>query len=126
MINTLPFVFRSCLWIIHKYLQLLVQHERQVVNSLNESKLLVVTNSSSPGRGNNPNQGKDDQGDLLVVKGEARVYSHYGMANHVVDNCFKAYGYLPQSLQNGMVKNYASNGGHEDDSLSEANRISIV
>jgi hypothetical protein len=71
MINTLPFVLKSCLWIIHKSHHLLVQHERQVINSLNESKLLVVPNISSLGRGSNPNRGRGDQGDMLVVKGEA-------------------------------------------------------
>ncbi|MCI32283.1 hypothetical protein A2U01_0053496, partial [Trifolium medium] len=41
------------------------------------------------------------------------------MTNHVVDNCFKKYGYPPHWQQNGVVNNVAHN--NEEEVQSEAN-----
>jgi hypothetical protein len=42
--------------------------------------------------------------------------------NDIVDYCFKKYCYPPHWQQTDMVNNYASNGGHEDDSQSRPMR----
>ncbi|MCH79433.1 flavonol sulfotransferase-like protein [Trifolium medium] len=112
---------------IAKVYSLLVQQERQVPISIDESKLLAVSggNNQSAGRGY-PNGGRGSgrttrggrtTGGRGSNKGN-KLCSYCGQTNHVVDNCWEKYGYPPhmQHLKtNRTANNCVTNGGEDDD-----------
>jgi hypothetical protein len=113
---------------ICKVYSLLVQQERQVILPFDESKLLFVPPNNGQGRGSNGGRGRGQRGGGRSTAGRGRgnkVCTHCGMTNHVVDNCFKKHGYPPHWQQNGVVNNYASHNGVEDESQSEAHEEHI-
>ncbi|MCI00474.1 hypothetical protein A2U01_0021493, partial [Trifolium medium] len=108
---------------ICKVYSMLVQQERQSVLPIDESKLLFVPQSHSQGRGNNNSRGRGQRGGRSAAgRGKSnKVCTQCGMTNHVIDNCFKKYGYPPHWQQNGVVNNYASNNGVDDQFQPEVN-----
>jgi hypothetical protein len=106
---------------------LLVQQERQAVIPLDESKLLAAANTSYQGRGGSSNRGRGTRGGRSTTgsgsgRGRGnRICTHCGMTNHVVDNCFKKYGYPPHWQQNSTVNNVATQGITEEEYPSENN-----
>ncbi|GAU51020.1 hypothetical protein TSUD_411640, partial [Trifolium subterraneum] len=43
-----------------------------------------------------------------------KLCTHCGMTNHVIDQCFKKYGFPPYMQQGGTVNNCQNNGDEED------------
>jgi hypothetical protein len=85
---------------------LLVQQERQIVVPLDESKLLDIANTTSQGREASLGRCRGTKDGRSIggrYKG-SRVCKQCGMTNHVVDNCFKKYGYPPHWHQIVVVK----------------------
>ncbi|GAU20316.1 hypothetical protein TSUD_337970 [Trifolium subterraneum] len=130
---------------ICKVYSLLVQQERQNVIPIDESKLFAVSNpqyqhnnshfhqgNSSQGRDNNGNyqhggysqgrgnyssRGRGNRGGR-TTGGRGRgnkVCTFCGMTNHIVDNCFKKYGYPPHWPQHGVVNHIAQNDYVEEE-----------
>ncbi|GAU48976.1 hypothetical protein TSUD_245670 [Trifolium subterraneum] len=124
---------------ISKVYSLLIQQERQTVIPLDESKLLAMSNNQYPNMNNNQNYARDNQsyargssshrsrggasrggGRSSYGRGKnSKVCTYCGMTNHVIDDCFKKYGYPPHWKQNGndngnAVVNNVSNGNDED------------
>ncbi|MCI44708.1 hypothetical protein A2U01_0065947, partial [Trifolium medium] len=106
---------------------LLVQQERQYVTSIDESKLIAAATNGNYGisgynhdnRGAS-NRGRGHRGGRAYNGGRGRGHghgnkmcTHCGQTNHIVDNCWKKYGYPPhmQHLQhNGVANNYVNAG----------------
>ncbi|GAU35493.1 hypothetical protein TSUD_384480 [Trifolium subterraneum] len=103
---------------ISKVYSLLVQQERQAIIPLDESKLLAVNgynsyagrdygSSSHAGRGQS-NRGRGSRGGGRHNTGRGnhgkgnKYCTHCGQTNHIIDDCWKKYGYPPhmQHLQN--------------------------
>ncbi|GAU44272.1 hypothetical protein TSUD_133180 [Trifolium subterraneum] len=121
---------------ISKVYSLLVQQERQAVIPIDESKLLAVNGYSSHagrddgyssyvGRGQS-NRGRGSRGGGRHSTGRGnhgkgnRYCTHCGQTNHIIDDCWKNYGYPPhmQHLQNkhGAVNSCTNaNGNNGDD-----------
>ncbi|GAU23069.1 hypothetical protein TSUD_183680 [Trifolium subterraneum] len=124
---------------ISKVYSLLIQQERQTVIPLDESKLLAMSNNQHSTMNNNQNYARDNQsyargssshrgrgsasrggGRSSYGRGKnSKVCTYCGMTNHVIDDCFKKYGYPPHWKQNGndngnAVVNNVSNGNDED------------
>ncbi|GAU51620.1 hypothetical protein TSUD_132330 [Trifolium subterraneum] len=123
---------------ISKVYSLLVQQERQAIVPVDESKLLAVNGyGNSTGRGDSynsyagrsqSNRGRGYRGGGRQSTGRGnhgkgnRYCTHCGQTNHVIDDCWKKYGYPPhmQHLQNkhGAVNSCthanANNGDDED------------
>ncbi|CAJ2656660.1 unnamed protein product [Trifolium pratense] len=108
---------------ISKVYSLLVQQERQIVTPVDESKLLVVSGNnhyagrgySTCGRGNRGGRSSGGRGKGPIGN---KLCSHCGQTNHVVDNCWKKYGYPPhmQHLQqDGAVNNIANTDDDDDE-----------
>ncbi|PNX98815.1 flavonol sulfotransferase-like protein, partial [Trifolium pratense] len=98
---------------LSKVYSLLVQQERQTVIPFDESKILAVSGNrdyagrgqSSRGRGTKGGRSNSGRG-----KG-TKLCTRCGQTNHIIDNCWKKYGYPPhlQHLQtNGTVNNVAT------------------
>ncbi|GAU51220.1 hypothetical protein TSUD_412260 [Trifolium subterraneum] len=121
---------------ISKAYSLLVQQERQAVIPIDESKLLAVNGygasagrgdgySSYAGRGqSNRCRGSRGGGRHSTGRGNHgkgnRYCTHCGQTNHIIDDCWKKYGYSPhmQHLQNkhGAVNSCIhANGNNGDD-----------
>ncbi|GAU33267.1 hypothetical protein TSUD_279410 [Trifolium subterraneum] len=110
---------------ITKVYSLLVQQERHAVLKIDESKLLFTPannsqskNGPSPsynpqGRGSSSSRGRGQRGGRSTAgRGRGnnnKVCTYCGMTNHVVDDCFKKYGFPPHWQHNGAINNYASN-----------------
>ncbi|GAU16526.1 hypothetical protein TSUD_167570 [Trifolium subterraneum] len=121
---------------ISKVYSLLVQQERQAIIPLDESKLLAVNGYNSyAGRGDgygshagrgqsyrgrgSKGGGRHNAGRGNPGKGN-RYCTHCGQTNHIIDDCWKKYGYPPhmQHLQNkhGAVNSCThANGNNGDD-----------
>ncbi|GAU23578.1 hypothetical protein TSUD_385660 [Trifolium subterraneum] len=123
---------------ISKVYSLLVQQERQAIVPIDESKLLAVNGyGASAGRGDSyssyagrgqSNRGRGSRGGCRHSTGRGnhgkgnRYCTHCGLTNHIIDDCWKKYGYPPhmQHLQNkhGAVNSCthanANNGDDED------------
>ncbi|GAU38555.1 hypothetical protein TSUD_320270 [Trifolium subterraneum] len=123
---------------ISKVYSLLVQQERQAIVPVDESKLLAANGyGNSTGRGDSynsyagrsqSNRGRGYRGGGRQSTGRGnhgkgnRYCTHCGQTNHVIDDCWKKYGYPPhmQHLQNkhGAVNSCthanANNGDDED------------
>ncbi|MCH92327.1 flavonol sulfotransferase-like protein, partial [Trifolium medium] len=101
---------------IAKVYSLLVQQERQIPLSIDESKVLAVSGvqSNSAGRGyagNGRGNGKSTRGGRTSGgrgngKGN-KLCSYCGQTNHIVDNCWEKYGYPPhmQHLKTNRTAN---------------------
>ncbi|KAI5423738.1 hypothetical protein KIW84_030099 [Lathyrus oleraceus] len=78
---------------------LLVQHERQAILPIDESKVLSFPNLSQPqnhtSKSNINSCGRGIRGDRSFGgRGRgSRICTHCGMANHTVDSCFKNHGF---------------------------------
>ncbi|PNY00259.1 hypothetical protein L195_g023535, partial [Trifolium pratense] len=93
------------------------QKERQLVTSFDESKLLAAMGSSSSGRGQSQRGGGTRGGRSNGGRGRGnKLCTHCGQTNHVIENCWKKYGYPPPHLQHlqeaGKVNNI---NGNEDE-----------
>ncbi|GAU13164.1 hypothetical protein TSUD_179070 [Trifolium subterraneum] len=111
---------------IGKVYSLLVQQERQIVTPIDESKLLVVFGlNQSAGRGYSyrcrGSRGGRSNGGRSRPYGNGKgnkLCSYCGQTNHVVDDCWKKYGYPPHMQhfhQDGAVNNCANTNGDDDD-----------
>ncbi|CAJ2663822.1 uncharacterized protein LOC123885157 [Trifolium pratense] len=110
---------------IAKVYSLLVQQERQIVIPIDESKLLAINGYNSyAGRGQT-SRGRGYRGGGRSNGGRGKgkmLCSHCGQTNHIIDNCWKKYGYPPhmQHLQhngnNGAVNNCVTGNGDDDES----------
>jgi hypothetical protein len=126
---------------IGKVYSLLVQQERQSLLVLEDSKLLAASNSNSNfapsfsrgsssqsshrGRGSRSNGGRGRGKPSTSNK----VCTYCGMTNHIVDQCFKKYGFPPHMQKGGTINNCHTNGDEEDnksiayeDDNSESNK----
>ncbi|GAU15979.1 hypothetical protein TSUD_338500 [Trifolium subterraneum] len=141
---------------LSKVYSLLVQQERQYVTPLDESKLLAMSNTQYSSRGASSSRGRGGYsrggGRSSSGRGKSsnsKVCTYCGMTNHVIDNCFKKYGYPPHWQQNGNGPHWQPNGngphgqkngngpgngnrsavinnvanGHDEDNQSEANEF---
>ncbi|MCI09746.1 flavonol sulfotransferase-like protein, partial [Trifolium medium] len=105
---------------IAKVYSLLVQQERQTVVPIDESKLLAINGHNHyAGRGQS-NRGRGYRGGGRSNGGRGKgnkLCTHCGQTNHVVDNCWKKYGYPPhmQHLQNNRAVNNCANTNGDDD-----------
>ncbi|MCI39169.1 hypothetical protein A2U01_0060400, partial [Trifolium medium] len=102
-----------------KVYSLLVQQERHIATPVDESKLLAVSgNNHYAGRGYS-NRGRGTRGGRSYGgRGRGnKMCSHCGQTNHVIDNCWKKYGYPPhmQHLQQDGVVNNCANVGDDDE-----------
>ncbi|GAU40443.1 hypothetical protein TSUD_397620, partial [Trifolium subterraneum] len=121
---------------ISKVYSLLVQQERQAIIPLDESKLLAVNGYNSyagrgDGYGSHAGRGQSYRGrgsrgggrhtTGRGNPGKGNMYcTHCGQTNHIIDDCWKKYGYPPhmQHLQNkhGAVNSCTNaNGNNGDD-----------
>ncbi|MCI06730.1 flavonol sulfotransferase-like protein, partial [Trifolium medium] len=103
----------------HVY-SLLVQQERQIVVPIDESKLLAAMGNS--GRGQSQG-GRGMRGGRNGGRGPPRgnkLCSHCGQTNHVIENCWKKYGYPPhlQHLQESNTGKINNINGNTDDTHS--------
>ncbi|GAU20755.1 hypothetical protein TSUD_239490 [Trifolium subterraneum] len=104
---------------ISKVYSVLVQQERQMVIPIDEAKLLAISGSNqyagrcylNRGRGA---RGGRSNGGRFKSNGTGRgnrLCSYCGQTNHIVDDCWKKYGYPPHmqnSQQDGVVNNCAN------------------
>ncbi|GAU45556.1 hypothetical protein TSUD_27570 [Trifolium subterraneum] len=103
---------------ISKVYSLLVQQERQTVIPMDESKLLAMSNNQNYAMSHNQNYARGSSSNRGRGK-NSKVCTYCGMTNHVIDNCFKKYGYPPHWHQNGndngnAVVNNVVNGNDKD------------
>ncbi|GAU29493.1 hypothetical protein TSUD_360380 [Trifolium subterraneum] len=122
---------------ISKVYSLLVQQERQNVVPMDESKLLAMSKTQYYHRGASSNRGRGYSsrggGRTSAGRGKGKVCTYCGMTNHVIDDCFKKYGYPPHWQPNGVgnahgntqgngngVINNVANGQEDEDNQSEA------
>ncbi|GAU27901.1 hypothetical protein TSUD_159950 [Trifolium subterraneum] len=118
---------------ISKVYSLLVLQERQTATPLDESKILVVSGgySGSSGRGysnNGRGNGRNNRGGSINNGGRGsgrnnKLCTHCGQTNHIVDDCWKKYGYPPhmQHLQTPRTANNCVNTNGEDGDTQQLN-----
>ncbi|PNX95428.1 hypothetical protein L195_g018620 [Trifolium pratense] len=105
---------------IGKVYSLLVQQERQSLLQLDESKILAASSHYPSRRGSSSQRGRGDRGGKPFAgrgkgKGKGNKYcTHCGLTNHVIEQCFKKYGYPPHMQQRGTVNNVHTDGDDED------------
>jgi hypothetical protein len=120
---------------ISKVYSLLVQQERQAVIPIDESKMLAINGQHSyeskmlainghnayAGRGQS-NKGRGSRGGGRSSGGRRKgnkLCTFCGQTNHIVDDCWKKYGYPPhmQHLQNNhrAVNNIVNAHGEDDE-----------
>ncbi|MCI41586.1 flavonol sulfotransferase-like protein, partial [Trifolium medium] len=83
---------------IAKVYSLLVQQERQTVISIDESKLLAINGNNSYVERGQSSRGRGYRGGGRSNGGRGKgnkLCTHCGQTNHVIDNCWKKYGYPP-------------------------------
>ncbi|MCH80175.1 hypothetical protein A2U01_0000938 [Trifolium medium] len=111
---------------IVKVYSLLVQQERQTFVPIDESKILAINGYNSyAGRGQS-SRGRGYRGGGRSSNGRGKgnkLCTHCGQTNHVIDNCWKKYGFPPhmQHLQyNGAVNNCSNTNGDDDEAPTAA------
>ncbi|GAU43620.1 hypothetical protein TSUD_185130 [Trifolium subterraneum] len=124
---------------ISKVYSLLVQQERQSLLIFDDSKALAASQTDYSGGGassssQNPSyfsgRGHSSSSQHNSYRGRGgrsyggrgrgkpstgnKLCTHCGMTNHVIDQCFKKYGFPPHMQQGGTVNNCQNNGDEED------------
>ncbi|GAU35995.1 hypothetical protein TSUD_211320 [Trifolium subterraneum] len=102
---------------IGKVYSLLVQQERQAITPIDDSKVLAISGNSY-GNSSNPPAGRGYGGRGRVQRGgrtsgrgrNNKLCTHCGQTNHIVDDCWKKYGYPPH-LQN-LQHQHGNGNGH--------------
>ncbi|GAU25202.1 hypothetical protein TSUD_151020 [Trifolium subterraneum] len=100
---------------ISRVYSLLVQQERKTATPTDESKLLAMS-------GNNQYDSKPNMAsssNSYAGRG-SKLCTHRGQTNHIVDNCWRKYGFPPhlQYLQNNGAVDHCANTNGDDDELN--------